>query len=124
MGLAPARYYAGVLVSIVLAGLAAWSAAASGPLFEHLWLVAGLILLTGLTVILAPFYHRWYRHMRRADADDRAITEKYGPPAPEEVWSGGIPDLPPLDRDGPKGEGSEKRERPSSANRGQGQSGD
>ena len=48
-------------------------------------------------VLLAPFYHRWYRYMRRDGADDRAITDTYGPPAPDEVWSGGDPDLHPLD---------------------------
>jgi hypothetical protein len=40
--------------------------------------------------------------MRRAGADDRASTPTYPPPAPEAVWSGGMPDLHPLDPEGPE----------------------
>jgi hypothetical protein len=36
--------------------------------------------------------------MRRAGADDRAITPTFGPPAPGRVWDGGIPETHPLDR--------------------------
>ena len=32
------------------------------------------------TVLLAPLYHRWYRHMRRAGADDRARRRRTYPP--------------------------------------------
>jgi hypothetical protein len=35
--------------------------------------------------------------MRRAGSDDRETTPTYGPPAPEAVWTGGTPDLHPLD---------------------------
>jgi hypothetical protein len=47
-------------------------------------------------VVAAPLYHRWYRHMRRAGADDRDATHTYPPPAPEAAWAGGVPELPPL----------------------------
>ena len=53
--------------------------------------------------LLAPLYHRWYRHMRREGADDRPATPTYPPPAPEEVWSGGVPELPPLGPRTPSG---------------------
>jgi hypothetical protein len=94
----PLDYYSGVGLSIALAGLAAWRAGDSSPLVAHLWMLAGLTLLVGAVVLLAPFYHRWYRHMRRSDADDRTLTPMYPPPEPDAVWSGGVPDRTPLDR--------------------------
>ena len=42
--------------------------------WRHLWMLAGLAVLVALVVLLAPLYHRWYRHMRREGADDRAAT--------------------------------------------------
>jgi hypothetical protein len=95
----PLDYYLGIGLSIVLAALAAWSAGTSHVLEQHLWMLAVLAVLIGLTVLAAPLYHRWYRHMRRAGADDRRVTHTYPPPAPEEAWAGGDPDLHPLDRD-------------------------
>ena len=93
----PRDYYLSWLLSIALAGAAALADDDAEPLWRHLWMLAGLAVLVALTVLLAPFYHRWYRHMRRAGADDRASTPTYPPPAPEAVWSGGVPDLEPLD---------------------------
>ena len=93
----PLDYYTGIGVSIALAGVAALAADDSSPLVSHLWLLAGLFVLTALAVLAAPLYHRWYRHMRRRGADDRAVTGTFGPPAPDEVWTGGTPDLHPLD---------------------------
>ena len=83
-------------LSVVLAALAAWSAGDWSPLWRHLWMLAGLAVLIALTVLAAPLYHRWYRHMRRAGADDRAVTHMYPPPAPDAAWEGGVPDLRPL----------------------------
>jgi hypothetical protein len=60
-------------------------------------MLAGFAVLIGVAVLLAPLYHRWYRHMRRPGADDRAVTGTYPAPAPDEVWSGGTPDLHPLE---------------------------
>jgi hypothetical protein len=94
----PLDYYTGIALSIVLAGGAALADGDPAPLTGHLWLLAGLFALTALAILAAPLYHRWYRHMRRAGADDRALTELYGPPAPEAAWSGGEPDLSPLER--------------------------
>jgi hypothetical protein len=93
----PLDYYVGIAVSVGLAALAAWSAGDTEPLVRHGWMLAGLALLTTLAVLAAPLYHRWYRHMRRAGADDRAVTRMYPPPAPQSAWAGGTPELPPLE---------------------------
>jgi len=98
----PLDYYVSWALSIALAALAAVAAGDATPLWHHLLMLAGLIVLVAVTVGLAPMYHRWYRHMRRAGADDRASTPTYPPPAPEAVWSGGMPDLHPLDPEGPE----------------------
>jgi hypothetical protein len=94
----PLDYYVSVGLSVVLAGLAALSAGDAELLRRHLWMLAGLVVLTAVAVVAAPLYWRWYRHMRRAGADDRDVTHTYPPPAPDAVWSGGVPELPPLDR--------------------------
>jgi hypothetical protein len=92
----PLDYYLSIALSVALAGVAALAAGEAGPLRRHLWMLAELAVLVALVVVLAPLYHRWYRHMRRAGADDRAATPAYPPPAPEAVWSGGVPELEPL----------------------------
>jgi len=94
----PLDYYVGMGLSVALAGLAAVDAGNWAPVRSQLWLIAGLIVLTAIAVLASPLYHRWYRHMRRAGADDRELTPTFGPPAPERVWDGGAPDLHPLDR--------------------------
>ena len=96
----PLDYYTGIGVSIALAGLASLAAGESEPLTAHLLLLAGLAVLTALAVLAAPLYHRWYRHTRRAGADDRPLTRTYPPPAPEQAWEGGVPELRPLDEPG------------------------
>jgi hypothetical protein len=95
----PLDYYLGVVLSVGLAGLAAVAAGDGVVLRRHLWMLAGLALLTALTVLAAPLFHRWYRHMRRRSADDRDLTATYPPPAPEEAWASGVPDLRPLDEE-------------------------
>jgi hypothetical protein len=93
----PIDYYSGVALCIVLSALGAWSAGSADVLYRQLWMLAGFAVLIGIAVLLAPLYHRWYRHMRRTGADDRAATSMYPAPAPDEVWSGGTPDLHPLE---------------------------
>ncbi len=111
----PLDYYVSVAVSIVLAALAVLPAGDAEPLRRHLWMIAGLIVLTAIAVIAAPLYHRWYRHMRRAGADDRPATSTYPPPSPESVWNGGVPDLKPLE--GPAGADADARPAEASARR-------
>jgi hypothetical protein len=93
----PLDYYVGVGLSVALAAAAAWSAGDGEPLRRHLWLLAGLAVLVTATVLAAPLYHRWYRHMRRSGADDRRLTRTYPPPAPDAAWEGGMPDLAALE---------------------------
>ena len=93
----PLDYYSGIALSIALAALATLADGDATRLDEHLWLLAGLGLLTAGAVLAAPLYHRWYRRMRRAGADDRDLTSTYPPPAPEAAWAGGVPDLAPLE---------------------------
>jgi len=78
----PLDYYVGMGLSVALAGLAAVDAGNWAPVRSQLWLIAGLIVLTAIAVLASPLYHRWYRHMRRAGADDRELTPTFGPPAP------------------------------------------
>jgi hypothetical protein len=94
----PLDYYNGIGLSIGFAALAALADGHGDPLVRQLWMLAGLAVLTGIAVLAAPLYGRWYRHMRRAGADDRDKVRTYPPPEPDAVWSGGVPDLPPLDR--------------------------
>ena len=70
----PLDYYLGIALSLVLAGLSAWAAGGVEPLRRHLWMLAGLAILVALTVLAAPLYHRWYRHMRRPGHDDRGAV--------------------------------------------------
>ena len=101
IGRFPLDYYFGVGLSIALAGLASLVDGDAELLRRQLWLLAGCAVLTAITVACAPLYHRWYRHMRRAGADDRATTRTYPPPAPDAAWEGGVPELAPLEgRDG------------------------
>jgi hypothetical protein len=95
----PLDYPLGVGFSIVLVAIGCLVDGSWELMRRHLWFLAGLAILVAAVVVLAPLYHRWYRHMRRAGADDRAGTPTYPPPAPDAVWSGGAPDLHPLDGD-------------------------
>ncbi len=93
----PLDYYVGVALSVGLAGLAALAAGNGEPLRRHLWMLAGLAVLVALSVLVAPLFHRWYRHMRRKGGDDRKLTATYPPPAPEAAWAPGVPLLQPLE---------------------------
>jgi hypothetical protein len=97
----PLDYDTGWAASIALAALAALAAGDWEPLRRELWMLAGLAVLTGAVVAAAPLYHRWYRHMRRAGADDRDLTATQPPPAPGAAWAGGEPELAPLESEAP-----------------------
>jgi hypothetical protein len=62
------------------------------PIFVAL-LAFLICFLVALVVLAAPLYHRWYRHMRRPDAEDRGAVHTYPPPAPGAAWAGGPPEL-------------------------------
>jgi hypothetical protein len=75
----PIDYYVGLGFSCLLAA-ASWLEDDSPTRFyEHLGLILGCAVLTGIAVCLAPLYHRWYRHMRRPGSDDRPLTDIYPP---------------------------------------------
>ena len=93
----PLDYYSGIALSVALAGLASLSAGDGEPLRRHGWFLLAQAILVAAVVVAAPLFHRWYARMRRAGTDDRALTAMYPPPAPEAVWTGGAPDLHPLD---------------------------
>ncbi len=82
-------------LSVLLAVLATLVADDNEHLNRHLWMLGGLAVLTALAVLAAPLFGRWYRRMRRDD--DRPLTRTYPPPAPQEAWAGGVPELAPLE---------------------------
>jgi hypothetical protein len=70
IGPLPHEYYLAVGASLVLA-LIAWPIGGGAEaLAEQGRLVGGLALLCLLAVALAPAYRRWYRWMRRPEADE------------------------------------------------------
>ena len=90
----PARLLLGVALCVALSALGAWSAgSARARCTAQLWMLAGLGVLIALAVLVAPLYHRWYRHMRRTGADDRAVTTRIRRPRRTRSGSGGTPDL-------------------------------
>ena len=60
----PARLLLGVALWIVLARWAP-GGRQRRVLYRQLWMLAVFAVLIGLAVLVAPLYHRWYRHMRR-----------------------------------------------------------
>ncbi|HEX2507588.1 MAG TPA: hypothetical protein VHK23_04635 [Miltoncostaeaceae bacterium] len=71
IGPLPLEYYAAVAGSFVLA-LIAWPIGGDADtLAQQGRLVAGLALLCVVAMTLAPAYRRWYRWMRRPEADER-----------------------------------------------------
>jgi hypothetical protein len=71
IGPLPLEYYAAVAGSFVLA-LIAWPIGGDADtLAQQARLVAGLALLCVVAMALAPAYRRWYRWMRRPEADER-----------------------------------------------------
>ena len=70
IGRLPFEYYAAIALSFGVAAIA-W-AAGRGPraMAEQGWLVGGLALLCLVAVAAAPAYRRWYRWMRRPEADE------------------------------------------------------
>lgn len=56
----PLDYYGGILISLVLAYFA-------GSISSQIITLLVFIILTVITVILSPWYHKWYIKMRRRD---------------------------------------------------------
>jgi hypothetical protein len=76
----PIDYFLGLGLSCLLASAAWLEDGSPAQLYEHLGLILGCMVLTIPAILLAPFYHRWYRYMRRPGSDDRPVTPITPPP--------------------------------------------
>ena len=86
IGRLPYEYYAAVAASFALAAIAWPLGAGAGALAEQGRLVGGLALLCLVAMAAAPAYGRWYRWMRRPEADEHeavaaAVAERERPPS-------------------------------------------
>jgi hypothetical protein len=70
IGRLPLEYYLAVAGSFALAAIAWPLGAGAGALADQGRLVLGLALLCLLAMAAAPAYRRWYRWMRRPEADE------------------------------------------------------
>ena len=93
----PLDYYLSWALSIALAALAAVADGHGSPMWQQLLMLAGLASWSAST-------WRWRRCITAGTGTCAApaptiapSTPTYPPPAPEAVWSGGMPDLHPLE---------------------------
>jgi len=70
----PLDYWGALVASVALAASAVSTTGTFDVLVRHLVLLAGFALLTLLATAAAPLYQRWYLHMRRHGADERALA--------------------------------------------------
>jgi hypothetical protein len=82
IGRFPVDYYASLVISLGVAASARLATGDFSVLRRQGALMAGLGGLTLLSVVVAPTYMRWYRHMRRPGADERRLC------LPDEVGVG------------------------------------
>jgi hypothetical protein len=75
LGRFPIDYWNGFAVSFAIAALP-WLAGDGRVLAQHAVYTAGMVVLTAVTAAAAPFYQRWYAHMRRAGSDERELVTK------------------------------------------------
>ncbi len=61
----PLEYIGAIILSLVFAAL-------SGSLFTHFIKCILWIVFIGVTVMIAPYYHRWYKSMRNRDDREQA----------------------------------------------------
>jgi hypothetical protein len=72
IGRFPVDYYIAIVISLVFAGSASFTRGNFAVMGGQLALMGGFAVLTVLAWVAAPAYMRWYGHMRRAGADERA----------------------------------------------------
>ncbi len=60
----PLRYFIACGLSVGLAFSAAHMAASRQILIDHITLMAIFVLMTGVTMVCSPLYHRWYSKIR------------------------------------------------------------
>jgi hypothetical protein len=75
LGPVPVDYVHAVWLSTALAALSWMINDHAKPLYEHLYFLLSLLLFTLVVAMLAPFYQRWYLHMRRPGSDERPTLE-------------------------------------------------
>jgi hypothetical protein len=80
IGRFPIDYWGAIAVSLAIAASAHLGSYEHGVLARHAVLLAGFAALTLACGRAAPTYMRWYLHMRRPGADERALCL---PPGPE-----------------------------------------
>jgi hypothetical protein len=73
IGRFPIDYWSALAVSIAIAATAHLGSRGWGVLARHGVLLAGFAALTVVCGVASPAYMRWYRHMRRPGADERAL---------------------------------------------------
>jgi hypothetical protein len=83
IGRFPVDYWSAVATSLAVAGTAALVGRGGAVLGGQLALVAGMGALTAAAVPVAPFYMRWYEHMRRPGSDERHLCLPSRPAVPE-----------------------------------------
>jgi hypothetical protein len=71
LGRMPIDYANAILASFAIAAMPYFFRGSTRLLGEHLAFVGGMAALTLVVALLAPFYQRWYLHMRRPGADER-----------------------------------------------------
>jgi len=67
----PLDYYAGIAASLAVAATGWFTTGNLSVLEQHIKTLTGFVLLTLITLAIAPAYHRWYLYMRRPGMDDR-----------------------------------------------------
>jgi hypothetical protein len=73
IGRFPIDYWSALAVSLGVAASAQLSTGDFGVLARHVALCAVFVALTAASAAAAPRYMRWYLHMRRPGADERAL---------------------------------------------------
>lgn len=76
IGRFPIDYWNGFATSLVLVAIAAVLGGGARLVVGHATMSLGLVVLTALTMSLAPAYQRWYAHMRRPGSDERPLVRR------------------------------------------------
>ena len=82
LGPLPTDYVVGVALSIVLAGAASVIGDSADALLDQLLLLGSFAACVVLAILLAPNYHRWYRHTHHPGFDEReGVDRRAAPPS-------------------------------------------
>ena len=70
----PQEYWMGALLSFAVAAAGHGTQSPSEACLSHAMFCLTLVALTVLACAAVPSYQRWYKHMRRTGADERALA--------------------------------------------------